>query len=263
MTDKSDTSARVGRRRWLSALGASLSVGVAGCLGDSEDPDATHESSDDSTTDGDTGDESSDEPDDSDTGGDSDSSGDGTGETDDTSGNGGSDDDAGGGDSGSEDDGEPAQSDVSVILTDLRAGQVPVTVDLGVDESAPVAVTVTNDADTVAEIPVTFAVVTGQDNIDDSPDGSTGQTVPTEDALATETLTVVLEGGTSERLTASGLTDSLESGAVHRHCDSRGPAGHPRARSLRVHPRSRHRLHPGPQRGVPRRQRPGQYHRGR
>jgi hypothetical protein len=222
MTDESDTSARVARRRWLGVLGASLSLGVAGCLGDSEDSGEDDGSSDDGTADGDTSDGSDDS--DTDDGGDSsgDGSTDGTGGGDDGSGDDSSDDDAGGGDGsgddgsgddGSDDEGEPAQPDVPVTLTDLRAAQVPITVSLGIDDPAPIAVTVANDGDTAAEIPVQFAVVSGQDGVDDTADGTTGQSVPTDDALASQTLRVTLTPGASERLTASGLTDGLEQGS--------------------------------------------------
>jgi len=208
MTDESDTSARVARRRWLSALGASLSLGVAGCLGDSEDSDEDDGPSDDGTVDGD---DSSGGPDDSDTGSGPDGGGDGPDDT--AGGDDGSGDDAGGGDGSSDDGGEPAQPDVPVTLTDLRAAQVPITVSLGVDDPAPVAVTVTNNGDTTAEISVEFAVLAGQESVDDSPNGSVGQAVPTDDALVTQTLTVTLESGASERLTASGLTDGLDRGS--------------------------------------------------
>ena len=208
MTDEPDTPARVGRRRWLSALGASLSLGVAGCLGDGEDDGP----GDDGAVDGD---DSSGGPDDSDTEDDPGDTGDNS--TDDTGGGDDSDDDTdggnGSGDNGSDDGDESAQPDVPVALTDLRAAQVPITVSLGVDDPAPIAVTVANDGDTAAEIPVQFAVLSGQDGVNDTAGGSPGQSVPTDDALASQTLTVTLVPGASERLTASGLTDGLEQGS--------------------------------------------------
>ncbi len=208
MTDEPDTPATVGRRRWLSVLSASLSLGVAGCLGDGEDDGP----SDDGTVDGD---DSSGGPDDTDTEDDPGDTGDDS--TDDTGGGDDSDDDTGGGngsdDNGSDGGDESTQPDVPITLTDLRAAQVPITVSLGVDESAPIAVTVANDGDTAAEIPVTFAVLAGQDGVDESPNGSPGQSISTDDALASQTLTVTLDPGASERLTASGLTDGLEQGS--------------------------------------------------
>ena len=202
MTDEPDTPAGVGRRRWLSALSASLSLGIAGCLGDGEDDGP----GDNGTADGDN---SSGGPDDSNPDEDG-ADGVGDGSTDGAGGGNGSDDSGG---NGSDDDGEPGQPDVPVALTNLRVAEVPITVDLSIDESAPVAVTVDNNGDTTADIPVTFAVLAGQDGVDDTADGSTGQSVPINDALASQTLTVTLVPGASERLTASGLADRLEQGS--------------------------------------------------
>jgi len=216
------TASPLSRRHLLTAVGAGLSAAVAGCLGDdssdSDDTGNTTGSDDDPTggengtngdTDGTGGDNTTGSPDD----GSGDSSGGDDSSDDNNDTDSGDDDSSDDSSDDSDDSDDPAQSSLSVTLTDLRAAQVPITVSLSVDESAPVAVTVANDGDTAAEIPVQFAVLAGQDNIDDTADGTTGQSVSTDDALASQTLTVTLVPGASERLTASGLTDGLESGS--------------------------------------------------